>query len=360
MAESGQEKTEQATPKRREEAAGKGQVGYSKEVSSATLFLGGLVVLKMAGDSLVHALTGKISASFRLPIDIFPDADPAAYLAETATDFFLLLMPVFVVAIVSILGPGLMQTGLKMATKKIKPELTKLNPLTGIKRIFSQESLISTLQSLFKMILVGIVCWITVQGQFDRLMALADAPLNHIVLTIIDVLFLMSFRVAAGLMLIGIIDIFYRRWKLTKDLMMTKEDVKEERKKAEGDPKVKAKIKEIQRSMALQRMFQDIKTADVVVRNPTHFAIALRYDRGRDPAPKVVAKGKDKLALRIIDVAREHGVEVVENRPLARDLYRSVRLGELVPERLFKAVAQILAFVLGRKQKRKRAAATAR
>ncbi|MCB9834066.1 MAG: flagellar biosynthesis protein FlhB, partial [Planctomycetes bacterium] len=357
MAESGQEKTEQATPKRREEAAQRGQIGYSKEVSSAALFLGGLIVLKMAGDQIVLGLLGKIDRSFRLPIDLFPDDDPAPFLTQTATDFFFLLLPVFVVAMVSILGPGLMQTGLKLATKRIQPELSKLNPLNGIKKLFSQENLISTLQSLIKMILVGIVCWITIASRLDRLLALADAPLGSIVETILDVLFLMSFRVAGGLLLIGTIDLFYRRWKLSKDLMMTKEDVKEERKKSEGDPKVKAKIKEIQRSLALQRMFQDIKTADVVVRNPTHFAIALRYDRGRDPAPKVVAKGKDKLALRIIDVAREHGVEVIENRPLARDLYRSVRLGDFVPERLFKAVAQILAYVYGKKQKRRRAAA---
>ncbi len=355
MADSSQEKTEQATPKKVTEAAKKGQIAYSKELTGAILFLSGIAAMKGVGDSIYAALAGRLRTNFALPVHLFRTDDPGTYLTDMGKELFDLVGPMFALAFIMSLAPGLMQTRLVISTQKLKPELNKLNPIQGVKKLFSLTSVINTAQNIVKMALVGLVVWTTIAASMPEILGLADASLLEIVRVIVELVFLMGFRVAAGLLAVGVIDLFYRIWKHKKDLMMSKEDVKEEHRKSEGDPKIKSKIKSIQLKMAMQRMQQEVTTADVVIRNPTHFAVALKYDHTEASSPKVVAKGRGKLALRIIDIAKEHGVEVVENRPLARELYRSVELGDLIPERLFKAVAAVLAYVF-RKKNRKLAA----
>lgn len=354
MADSAQEKTEQATAKKQTDAAKKGQIAYSKELTGAILFLCGLGTLKAIGDSIYASLSQRVLINFQLPTDAFMTSNPGDYLNSMGSELFGIVAPVFLMAMTLSIVPGLMQTRLQLSPGKMKPDLSKLSPLKGVKKLFSLSSVVTTAQSMVKMALVGIVVWLTIAGAMPTILALSDAPLMHTIGVIVDIIFLMGFRVGAGLLVVAAIDLAYQIWKHKKDLMMSKEDVKEERKKSEGDPKIKAKIKSIQLGMALQRMQQDVKTADVVIRNPTHFAVALKYDRENDCSPKVVGKGRGKMALRIIAIAFEHGVEVVENRPLARELYRSVELGEVIPERLFKAVAAVLAFVF-RKRNKKRA-----
>ncbi len=352
MADSAQEKTEQATPKKSNDAAKKGQIAYSKEITGAVLFLFGIVTIRGIGDTIFAALSGRLVTNFQLPLNAFSEQDPNDYLASMATEVLSIVGPVFAVAFAITWVPGLLQTKLQLSPSKLKPELGKLNPIKGVKKLFSLNNVVTTIQNLVKMSLVGIVVWVTIAGAMPKILRLSGAPLGEVVDVILDLMFLMGFRVAGGLVAVGIIDTFYRIWKHKKDLMMSKEDVKEERKSSEGDPKIKAKIKSIQLGLALQRMQQDVQTADVVVRNPTHFAVALKYDREAGTSPQVVAKGRGHMALRIIAIAEEAGVEVVENRPLARELYRSVELGEQIPERLFKAVAAVLAFVFKKKQKR--------
>ncbi|MFT7616425.1 MAG: flagellar biosynthetic protein FlhB [Planctomycetota bacterium] len=353
MADSAQEKTEQATPKKASEAAKKGQIAYSKELTGAVIFLCGIAMIKGVGDSIFAMLSNRLQTSFRLPTESFVTTDPSAFLGSLGAELLGAVGPIFAAAFFITLIPGLMQTKLVLSTKKLEPELSKLNPLKGIKKLFSLNSVVTTIQNLVKMALVGMVVWVTIAGAMPVILKLSGAPLPHIVAETVDLIFLMGFRVAAGLFAVGILDLFYRIWKHKKDLMMSKEDVKEERKKSEGDPKIKAKIKSIQMSLAMQRMQQDVKTADVVVRNPTHFAVALKYDSDANSSPMVVAKGRGHMALRIIKLAEDAGVEVVENRPLARELHRSVEVGEVIPERLFKAVAAVLAFVFKKKNKMK-------
>ncbi len=352
MSDSAQEKTEQATPKRQQEGAKKGQIAYSKELTGAVLFLCGIATLKGIGDTIFVRLFDRVVTNYKLPVDSFSTQDPGKYLSSLGSDLLDMVGPVFALAFAVTLIPGLMQTKLVLSTGKLKPEFGKLNPIKGVKKLFSLNSVVTTFQSIIKMALVATVVWITIAGAMPTILGLSDAPLSYTVEVIVELIFLMGFRVASGLVLVGIIDLFYRIWKHKKDMMMSKEDVKEERKKSEGDPKIKAKIKKIQLNLAMQRMQQDVKTADVVIRNPTHFAVALKYDRESGSSPKVVAKGRGHVALRIIEIAQDAGVEVVENRPLARELHRSVEVGDFIPERLFKAVAAVLAFIF-RKQNKK-------
>ena len=352
MADSTQEKTEQPTARRREEAVEKGQVAYSRELTGAILFLLGLTTLKLGGETLVEALGGAIAAMFRLPVAGLDEETPGAFLAHIGNDVLRRIMPVLAVAFVATLLPGLAQTGLKLSLKKIRPDPEKVNPLKGVKRLVSLKSLVLVLMSLLKVALVGVVVCVTIEAHLPELASLSGKRLGETIAVLLELVFLLGFRVAAGLLVLGFLDLLFQRWKHEKDLMMTKEDVREERKKTEGDPRIKGKIREVQRQMALQRMKADVRTADVVVRNPTHFAVALKYDRGQDGSPRVVAKGRGKMALQIIEIAEKHDVEVVSNPPLARELYRSCRLGDFIPERLFKAVAEILAWVFKKRMRR--------
>ncbi len=351
MADSAQEKTEQATPHKKQEARASGQVAYSKDLTGALLFLAGISGLYMAGDRLIAELENVYTTSLSLPVLLLETQSPGGLLAHLGSFVIAGVMPIMMIALLSTLIPGLAQTQLALSPKKLAMDLSKVSPMKGIKRLFSMDAIANLAGSLLKIALVGSLVWYTLDGAIDRIGALTGRPLREILSLLLELIFLLSFRVAAGLATIGFLDLLYRRWKNNKDMMMSKEDAKEERKRTEGDPKIKGRIRELERSLALQRMRTDLKSADVVVRNPTHFAVALRYDRAQDPSPKVVAKGRGLMALTIIRLAEEYGIEVVENRPLARELYRVVRIGDLIPEKLFRAVAELLAYVYRKKKK---------
>ncbi|MEZ6196386.1 MAG: flagellar biosynthesis protein FlhB [Planctomycetota bacterium] len=352
-----QEKTEQPTGKRLDEARERGQTPLSREIVGALVFLVSIAAIRLGAAEAIGRLIPEFIRFFSLPVNDLMDGDPTALLRMIANICFAATGPIFAVIFVTVVASSVLQIGFRISSKALEPKFDKLNPAQGVKKLFGLDNLVQTLQSLVKLALVGTVCWMTLSGAVARFDALAGRPLTEIILELIDLVFLLCFRVGGGLLVIGLIDLLYRRWKHNKDLMMTKQDVKDEAKQSEGDPKVKGKIREIQRKAAMSRMKRDVEESTVVVRNPTHFAVALKYEDG-DAAPRVVAKGRALMALTIIRIAEEAGVEVVINKPLARELYRVVKVGDWIPERLFRAVAELLAIVFKKKDRGPRRSAT--
>ncbi|MBF0126390.1 MAG: flagellar biosynthesis protein FlhB, partial [Magnetococcales bacterium] len=247
---------------------------------------------------------------------------------------------------------SVIQNGFMFSVEPLMPKLSKLNPVAGFKRLFSMRSLVDLIKSIIKMTLISLVVYWSIKGSLDEIMGLTATSLDHVVLTLgersLDVLW----RVTLVFLAIALLDFMYQKYEHIKALRMTKQEVKDELKQMEGDPLVKSRIRQIQREMAQRRMMAEVPKADVVITNPTHFAVALLYQQGKMSAPKLTAKGRGRVAERIREVARSNGVPIVENPPLARSLFKDVDLERLVPPELFKAVAEVLAYVYGLRSRR--------
>ena len=346
MADTAQDKTEPATPRRREETRKRGQVARSNDLTAAVSLLGALVVLYVGRESMV----GRLQVFLQHCLGSAGD-DPASvdamktmliWAGKALTEMVLpLMVVVFVLGLVVSFG----QVGVLFTTTPITPSLDKLNPISGLKRMFSARSVVQLVMGLAKMSVLSMVAYLTLNGKLD---ALAQASLmSHWSLTevAVDMMFTLGLRLALALLVLAILDLIYQRWKYERDLRMTKEEIKEELRRMEGDPHIKRRRREVQLQIALQRIRSAVPKADVVVTNPTSYAIAIRYDQQTMDAPKVTAKGLDFLARRIRELAIEHGVPIVERPPLARALYRTVEIGQEIPAQFYKAVAEILAYV---------------
>ena len=350
MADSSQEKTEQATQRKLEEASSQGQVAYSKELVSALMFIFVIVALKMTGPAIGSAFERILERAFSLQDYEAVAQEGIGKLVEVNANAYLeIAMPLLAtIFIIAALG-GFLQVGFTMNPERLQFRWNKLDPISGVKKLLSVRSLFAVAMSILKMGVVGIVVYITLRDLIPQARNLGDAGLDVILGVFTEAVFTIGLRVGLILLLLGIADLLWQRWRHSKDLMMTKEDVKEDQKRGEGDPRVKGRIRQIQREVARSRMMNDVKEATVVIRNPVHYAVALKYETGQDRAPKVVAKGRNLMALRIIDVAQQAGVPVRTDPPLARQLYRSVKIGRAVPEELFKAVAKVIAWVMRQK-----------
>ncbi|WP_166237943.1 flagellar biosynthesis protein FlhB [Paenibacillus turpanensis] len=341
-----QEKTEPATPKKRQEARQKGQVAQSREVPQSLLMLASFGFLFMYG----AVMKDQIMALFR---SIFTDYMLMEFSPSNLFGLFgdliarglLLLAPIFGIAVVvGILG-NYLQIGLLFTGHGLQMKFNKLNPITGFKNIFGLRSVVEFLKSLIKVSVIGFIVYTTLAGEQKQLLALANLPLEMMLSYVSNLVLMLGLKVGAVLVLIAVADYFYQKYEYEKSLRMSKQDIKDEYKKSEGDPLIKGKIKEKQRQMALRRMMQEIPKADVVITNPTHFAVAIKYEAGEMNAPVVTAKGQDFVALKIRQIARDNGITTMENKPLARALYAQVEIGQEIPEDLFQAVAEILAYV---------------
>ncbi len=351
--ESFQERTEQATPKRREEARKKGQVPKSRELSSVAVLLSGLFTLywgssffmsrmdRMLAYYLEHLYNHTITLTSMRSMGLLG-------LTQLAT----IMAPLFlVITVVSILS-NFLQVGPLLTLEPLIPQFSRISPLQGIKRLFSLQALMEFLKSLFKLI---VVCWIvysTVSKGLDRMVPLLDMTPYHIASFIGMVSYEIFWKSCLAMILLSILDYMFQRYDHEKNLKMTKQEVKEEFKQTEGDPHVKSRIRSIQREMARKRMMQEVPEADVVITNPTHLAVALRYEPGQMDAPTVVAKGAGPLAEKIREIARRHSVPVIENKAVAQSLYKLVDIGQVIPDSLFKAVAEIFAYVYRLKGKK--------
>lgn len=348
-----QEKTEPATPRRRQDARKKGQVAKSPDLAAAVLLLAVLIYFALFGSGLKERLFSLFAEPFIFlsERDDWGSGDVMALFARLAWESAILMLPLLLVPMVFGAAAYVAQVGFLWTAEPLKPNLSKLNPVTGLRHLFSLRSLVQLVKSVLKLVVIGWIAWTTLWDRREHFERLAWMEPQDIFLFSADTVLALGLRVAAALFVLAVLDYAYQRYEHEKQLRMSKEDIKEEIKKQEGDPHVRSKIRERQRRLALMRMMQEVPKADVVITNPTHYAVALRYDASEMDAPKVVAKGAGYVALKIREIAAKHDVAVVENRALARSLYEQAEVGQTIPVELFQAVAEVLAYVYRLKKK---------
>ena len=346
------EKTEKATPKKRQDSKKKGQVAKSQDVNTSINLITLFSVLLLMGPFMYNhlfALMRKYLQDFT--VTDFSEESMQVILIEILLEMGLILGPVFVAAVLAGVLANVMQIGFMFSTESIQFKLEKLDPIKGFKRIFSMRAIVELLKSILKISFVGFVAFYVLWNRMEEIMILSQISVADAMATLADITIKVGYYAAVALLFIALLDYMYQKYDFEKNIRMSKQDIKDEYKNSEGDPLIKSKIKQKQRQMAAQRMMQEVPNADVVITNPTHFAIALKYDESKAEAPFVVAKGVDFVAQKIKYIAKENDVVMVENRPLARSLYDQAEVGQAIPEEFFKAVAEILAFVYKTKGK---------
>jgi flagellar biosynthesis protein FlhB len=340
------EKTENATPKRRDDTRKKGQVARSQEFGQSIVLLSGLLALKMLSGSYMSEFTGMFHQSLTDELSYkLTDQTVIPLFLHLAIIVGKLVLPVMVIILVIGLLAAYLQVGTIFSLKPLAPDLKKIDPLQGFKRMFSMRTFVELIKSMLKMVVVGFIVYNELMSDWLRVSQLATMDMLDIVSVIAGLAFNIFWKVGLALFAIAVFDFLYQRFDFEKSIKMSKQEIKEEYKQAEGSPEVKGKIKERQRSMAMRRMMTDVPNADVVITNPTHFAIAIKYDPKEMETPQVIAKGMDEIAQRIKKVARDADIVLVENRPLAQTLYKTVEIGDAIPGELFQAVAEVLAYV---------------
>jgi flagellar biosynthetic protein FlhB len=350
MAQGSGEKTEKASAKKRKDAKKKGDTHKSTDLCSSIMLVVMFGTLKIGYEGFMQSIRG-ISGTLLSESYIVDKASnlSAASVIGYYKQILLAVLPVMLPLMgVAMIGGALVhivQTGPMFVTEKLKPDFKKINPLEGFKRIFSSRSLIELGKSLIKITILGYIIYDYMRGAISDFIGLIYVDVGTAFGKILSTSFSMGIMIGIALIAFAAIDVLYQWWKYEKDLRMTKQEVKEENKQLEGDPQIKAKIRQKQRRMSAQRMMKRVPEATVVVTNPDHFAVALRYKENQDKAPIVIAKGQDYLAQRIKQKARESGVTIVENKPVARALYWSCEIDDEVPRELYQAIADILIYV---------------
>ena len=348
----GGEKTEEPTSKRLNDARKKGQVAKSKEIATGFTLLAFFITIRVMWrwlgtgfEAWFHFVYNKIPDLAQLPEGQLPMAGIHTLYTQTIIRMIIMMLPFLLVGFVVSFICGIVQVGWKWTFEPMKPKLSKMNPISGMKKIFSLESIFNLLLSVVKIALICIIVYAYWSGSEDSIFLLYGMPLSQGILRMGSDLIEMGIRVSVVYMIVAAMDFIYQKRKFHEEMKMTKQEVKDEMKDSEGDPQIKGKQRQRMREASMRRMMQQLPQADVVITNPTRYAVALQYIEGVHTAPVVLAKGKDHLAGRIKDVAAENDIEIVENKPLARMLYANVEIGEMVPPELYRAVAEVLAYV---------------
>lgn len=335
-----------ATPRRRQEARKKGQILKSQELTSGIIFLGMFLLLKFWLPIAVLELGRFSKTVFQQPQADLTDAAVRLIINQAVVVGAKVVAPLAAGGVVFAILANFLQIGSLFSVSPLAPDFQRINPVAGFQRLFSVRSLVELLKSLLKLAILGyLVYQAFMSGVAPRLGEIQASPLATGIRILGEALVGLTWKVALFFIVLGIGDYLYQWWEYERSLKMSHQELKEEMKSTEGDPLLKGEIKRKQKAMAMRRMMQEVPRADVVITNPTHFAVAIRYDSESMDAPQVVAKGQDEVALRIKEAAREHEVPLVENPPLARTLFRSVEIGQPVPHELYKGVAEVLAFV---------------
>lgn len=340
------DRTESATPKRRREAREKGQVAKSTDLSPAVVMLAVVLTVNYIAPFMYDRVMSLFTETFtRIPnTNVTVDAITSLAMGWVV-NFLTIMGPIFALAVITALVINYAQVGVLFTTKPLNPDFSKLNPIKGTKRIFSSKAFAELLKSLFKLLIVGYISFVTIKANYPLLVNLADMELTEILKTVASIIYFLSIRMGMALLFLAIIDYFYQRFDFERNLRMTKQEIKDEMKQQEGDPMIKARQRQRQRQVAMQRMMQEVPKADVIITNPTHLAIALEYSQEDMTAPKVLAKGQRLIAEKIKKIAKEHGIPVVEDKPVARWLFKSAQIGSEIPVELYQAVAEILAMI---------------
>ncbi|NLZ53294.1 MAG: flagellar biosynthesis protein FlhB [Thermoanaerobacteraceae bacterium] len=350
-----QEKTEKATPRRRQKARERGQVFSSRELSSAFILLSSIVLLKIIGRKSVINMVQFFNYILNDSInreDIFTQNGIVTLSYEILSFVSEVVLPIILGIFSVCLITNYLQVGFVFSIEPISPKLERLNPLEGLKRIFSRRSLIELVKSIFKIVVIAYVVYTVIIKNRNLFPLMLDMSLDDSLSLILGIAFDVGIKAAITLLILAFFDYFYQWYEYETGLMMSKQDIKEEYKEVEGNPQTKSRIKQIQRQMARTRMMKDVEKADVIITNPTHYAVALAYDSTIHSAPVVLAKGVDKLAERIKEIALSQDIPIVENKALAQTLYKTVEVGDIIPESLYNAVAEILAFIYSMKERR--------
>lgn len=340
------EKTEKATPKKKKDARKKGQVLKSKEIVMSLSLFFSFVSIKVFGGFVYETIYESI-LYYTNNMEKHVVSNLEAYKALLLGCYFTLKAS-FIIALtnflIGIVG-NYAQVGYLFTLDVLKPDIKKLNPISGLKKLFSVKSLFELAKSSVKLFIIGIVAYNHLQGKMDIVLKSLELSTVQIAFVLSDLVIGLGIKLSSVLIILGIIDFYFQRFDYEKNLKMSKQEIKEEYKQMEGDPQIKSKIKEKQRMMAMQRMMQDVPQADVVITNPTHYAIALKYDPEVNDAPYILAKGKNVIAQKIRERARENEIPIVENKPLARKLYNILDIGDAIPPELYEAVAEVLAYI---------------
>lgn len=344
--ESFEEKTEQPTPKKRKDLREKGEVAKSRELPSVAVLLSALIVLSFFGSYTYNNIQIIMKGTFSLPTLNDLNVQEFIKFAQNIIGHFVLaISPLLAAIFVSAILSNIMQVGFMMSSESIVPKFSKIDPIKGFGRLFSKQSFMELLKSVFKLIIVGGVAFLTVKGEMKNFSLLGDMAVNSIFIYILRIFFKIFVRCAMAMIIIVIADYAFQKWDFENRNKMTKQEVKDEFKKTEGDPLIKSRIKSIQMEMARKRMMQAVPQADVVITNPTHLAVALKYDSSSMNAPRLLAKGSGKIAQRIKELAKKHDIPILENKMLARDLYSLVEIDQEIPPVLYKTVAELLAYI---------------
>lgn len=348
----GGEKTEPATAKKLSDARKEGQVAKSREIANGMGILALFLVLKLWVGTMGNQFLNVFSDIYdRIPGVVtfwnghLPENDIKTVFFEMIMQCLSIMAPILLVGFAIAFISDVVQVGWKPTGKPMQPKLSKLNPLSGFKRIFSVNSLVELIKSIAKIGLIAYMCYSYLKDRWVVLFSLYDMPLMQALGLLAETVTDLGIRIAIMYMVLAFADFAYQKFKFKQDMRMTKQEIKEEYKQQEGDPQIKGKIRQRMQEASRRRMMQNLPQADVVITNPTHYAVAIKYDPEVTDAPIVIAKGEDYLAAKIKEVAKEHKIEIVENKPLARMLYANVDVGQAVPPELYQAVAEVLAFV---------------
>ena len=341
-----QEKTEQATPKKKGEARQKGNVARSTDLNSSLVLLTGIIAIHFAGAAIFSNIQTFANFAFVNMHSLNLTHENVNNLFPFVLGFIVRSVGPVALAIMAVgLASNYMQIGVLFTLEHMKPKGGKINPLSGIKKVVSKQSLVELVKGLLKISIVAIVAYTALSSDMKDTISLMDMNAGQILTFILKSSFKIAIRCAVALLILAIFDYAYTKWQYDKQLMMTKQELKEERKQYEGNPEIKARVRSIQREMAQKRMMEQIPDSDLVITNPTHIAVALKYAQETMAAPTVIAKGQRLIAQKIKDIADEHGIPIVEDKPLARALYDSTEVGMQIPEDLYRAVAGVLAYI---------------
>lgn len=351
----GGDKTEKATPKKLDDARKEGKVARSIDLVNGVMLLSMFIIIKsfafLISKIFMGGFTKYYTKASELSFEVFNVRKAVDLGNQVIYDIVLGVLPILITSFLIALVGNIFQVGLKATSKPIKPKLEKINPVSGLKRMFSMEKVVELIKSILKVLAIAIVVYSSIKDKWKFILNLYDFEFLQAIFNIFEIVIDVGIKISILFLIIGVADFGYQKWKYLKDLKMSKQEVKDEIKQSEGDPQVKGRIRQKMRESARKRMMSELPKADVVITNPTHFAVAIKYDKEKAEAPYVLAKGADFLAKSIRDIARENDIEIVENKPLARMLYYNVEIGDEIPPELYQMVAEVLAYVYSVKNK---------
>ena len=340
------EKTEKPTPKKKRDAREKGQVFKSKDLSSAIILLGMFGYFKIFGGYTVDKANELLSTcltSFAQQEDLLSIQNASTFLLDVIKSLFVIVIPILSFSFIIAFAVNYLQVGFILTTKTLKPDFSKINPISGMKNIFSMRALAELIKSSAKAIIIIVIAYKQVKSSLSIFPTLINQNIVQSTKRMVVLMQGLLLKIVIAIIAIAVFDYFYEWWRYNRNLKMSKQEVRDEFRQTEGDPKIKAKIRQKQTQISMSRMMNDVSSATVIITNPTHYAVALKYEQNQEGAPVVVAKGQDYIAQKIKEKARENRIEIVEDKPLARALYTACEIGDAIPQEFFVAVAQILA-----------------